>query len=64
MILFNILQVQKDIPVNIQIQLKQIIPVKNLKPAVIKVYDYYQTSKILCATFSVIIIWIKSILCY
>ncbi|KAF4104075.1 alpha-2-macroglobulin-like [Onychostoma macrolepis] len=37
-------EVQKDIPVNLQIQLKQILPVKNLKPAVIKVYDYYQTS--------------------
>ncbi len=55
MILFNILQVQKDIPVNLQIELKQILPVKNLKPAVIKVYDYYQTSKILCAIFSVTI---------
>ncbi|XP_043115318.1 alpha-2-macroglobulin-like isoform X2 [Puntigrus tetrazona] len=37
-------EVQKDIPVNLQIQMKQVLPVKNLKPAVIKVYDYYQTS--------------------
>uniref|UniRef100_A0A8C1P5Z2 Alpha-2-macroglobulin-like n=1 Tax=Cyprinus carpio TaxID=7962 RepID=A0A8C1P5Z2_CYPCA len=37
-------EVQQNIPVNLQIQLKQILPVKNLKPAVIKVYDYYQTS--------------------
>ncbi|ROK23402.1 Alpha-2-macroglobulin [Anabarilius grahami] len=35
--------VPKNIPVNHQLQLKQILPVKNLKPAVIKVYDYYQT---------------------
>ncbi|XP_026138201.1 alpha-2-macroglobulin [Carassius auratus] len=37
-------EVQQNIPVNLQIQLKQILPVKNLKPAAIKVYDYYQTS--------------------
>ena len=30
---------------NYQLHLKQVLPVKNLKPAVIKVYDYYQTSK-------------------
>ncbi len=27
--------------------MKQVLPVKNLMPAVVKVYDYYQTSKIL-----------------
>ncbi|ROL53306.1 Alpha-2-macroglobulin [Anabarilius grahami] len=37
-------EVPKNIAVNHQLQLKQILPVKNLKPAVIKVYDYYQTS--------------------
>ncbi|XDV32424.1 hypothetical protein PO909_003242 [Leuciscus waleckii] len=37
-------EVPKHIPVNHHLQLKQIVPVKNLKPAVIKVYDYYQTS--------------------
>ncbi|XP_073718646.1 alpha-2-macroglobulin [Misgurnus anguillicaudatus] len=36
--------VPKNLPMNYEIQLKQILPVKNLKPAVIKVYDYYQTS--------------------
>ncbi|KAI7790049.1 alpha-2-macroglobulin-1 [Triplophysa rosa] len=36
--------VPKNIPMNYQIQLKKVLPVKNLKPAVIKVYDYYQTS--------------------
>uniref|UniRef100_A0A8C2E5Z7 Alpha-2-macroglobulin domain-containing protein n=1 Tax=Cyprinus carpio TaxID=7962 RepID=A0A8C2E5Z7_CYPCA len=37
------------------IQMKQVLPVKNLRPAVVKVYDYYQTSKILCAIFSIFI---------
>ncbi|XP_059370480.1 alpha-2-macroglobulin-like [Carassius carassius] len=37
-------EVQQNIPVNLQIQLKQILSVRNLKPAVIKIYDYYQTS--------------------
>ncbi|XP_056612289.1 alpha-2-macroglobulin-like isoform X1 [Triplophysa dalaica] len=37
-------KVLKNIPMNYKIQLKQIQPVKNLKPAVIKIYDYYQTS--------------------
>ncbi|XP_051718037.1 alpha-2-macroglobulin [Ctenopharyngodon idella] len=37
-------EVPKNIPVSHQLHLKQILPVKNLKPAVIKVYDYYQTS--------------------
>ncbi|XP_001923676.3 alpha-2-macroglobulin [Danio rerio] len=37
-------EVLKEDPVNLQIGLNQIIQVKNLKPAVIKVYDYYQTS--------------------
>ncbi|KAI7790046.1 alpha-2-macroglobulin-1 [Triplophysa rosa] len=31
-------------PSNYQIKLNPVVPVKNLKPAVIKVYDYYQTS--------------------
>ncbi|XP_056612243.1 alpha-2-macroglobulin-like isoform X1 [Triplophysa dalaica] len=37
-------EVPKNIPIYYQIQLKQVLPVKNLQPAVIKVYDYYQTS--------------------
>ncbi|XP_051962630.1 alpha-2-macroglobulin-like [Xyrauchen texanus] len=37
-------ELEKYIPMNYQIQLKQVVPVQNLKPAVIKVYDYYQTS--------------------
>uniref|UniRef100_A0A672Q782 Alpha-2-macroglobulin-like n=1 Tax=Sinocyclocheilus grahami TaxID=75366 RepID=A0A672Q782_SINGR len=43
-------EIPKNIPMNYQIQMKQVLPVKNLKPAVVKVYDYYQTSKILYAS--------------
>ncbi|KAI4893875.1 hypothetical protein NFI96_029753 [Prochilodus magdalenae] len=38
-------EVPRDRPMSYQLHLKQVLPVKNLKPAVIKVYDYYQTSK-------------------
>ncbi|KAE8295648.1 Murinoglobulin-2 Precursor [Larimichthys crocea] len=34
----------KDIPINHSIELLQELPVQNLKPAVVKIYDYYQTS--------------------
>ncbi|XP_052431625.1 alpha-2-macroglobulin [Carassius gibelio] len=37
-------EIPKNIPKNYLIQMKQVLPVKNLKPAVVKVYDYYQTS--------------------
>ncbi|XP_056612215.1 alpha-2-macroglobulin-like [Triplophysa dalaica] len=37
-------EVPKTTPSNYQIQLNPVVSVKNLKPAVIKVYDYYQTS--------------------
>lgn len=37
-------EIPQNIPMIYQIQMKQILPVKNLKPAVVKVYDYYQTS--------------------
>ncbi|CAM4549701.1 unnamed protein product [Leuciscus chuanchicus] len=37
-------EITQNIPVIYQIQTKQVLQVKNLKPAVIKVYDYYQTS--------------------
>uniref|UniRef100_A0A673K9X2 Alpha-2-macroglobulin-like n=1 Tax=Sinocyclocheilus rhinocerous TaxID=307959 RepID=A0A673K9X2_9TELE len=37
-------EIPKNIPMNYQIQMKQVLPVKNLKPRVVKVYDYYQTS--------------------
>uniref|UniRef100_A0A673HXK8 Alpha-2-macroglobulin-like n=1 Tax=Sinocyclocheilus rhinocerous TaxID=307959 RepID=A0A673HXK8_9TELE len=41
---YFLLQIPKNIQKNYQIQMKQDLPVKNLKPAVVKVYDYYQTS--------------------
>ncbi|XP_066514765.1 alpha-2-macroglobulin-like [Hoplias malabaricus] len=37
-------KVPKDIPMNYELHIKQVLPVKNLKPAVIRVYDYYQTN--------------------
>uniref|UniRef100_A0A3B4CJL1 Alpha-2-macroglobulin-like n=1 Tax=Pygocentrus nattereri TaxID=42514 RepID=A0A3B4CJL1_PYGNA len=37
-------EVPRNSPINYQLLIKQVLPVKNLKPAVIKVYDYYQTS--------------------
>ncbi|XP_043115316.1 alpha-2-macroglobulin-like [Puntigrus tetrazona] len=37
-------EIPKNVPMNYQIQMKQVLPVKNLRPAVVKVYDYYQTS--------------------
>ncbi|KAG7322067.1 hypothetical protein KOW79_014925 [Hemibagrus wyckioides] len=43
-IIMYIKKLQKNIPINYELHIKQVLPVKNLKPAVIKVYDYYQTS--------------------
>lgn len=37
-------QVPKGVPMSYTLQLNQVLAVENLKPAVIKVYDYYQTS--------------------
>ncbi|KAK2881132.1 hypothetical protein Q8A67_018400 [Cirrhinus molitorella] len=37
-------EIPKNISMNYKMQMKQVLPVKNLKPAVVKVYDYYQTS--------------------
>ncbi|XP_057206530.1 alpha-2-macroglobulin [Triplophysa rosa] len=37
-------EVQQNFPVLYRLRTKQILSVENLKPAVIKVYDYYQTS--------------------
>ncbi|KAF4104074.1 hypothetical protein G5714_015061 [Onychostoma macrolepis] len=36
-------EIPKNTPMNYQILMKQVLPVKNLRPAVVKVYDYYQT---------------------
>ncbi|XP_047663989.1 alpha-2-macroglobulin-like [Tachysurus fulvidraco] len=43
-IIMYIKELQKNFPINYELHTKQVLPVKNLKPAVIKVYDYYQTS--------------------
>ncbi|XP_039543582.1 pregnancy zone protein-like [Pimephales promelas] len=37
-------EVPKGVPMSYTLQLNQVLAVDNLKPAVIKVYDYYQTS--------------------
>uniref|UniRef100_A0A672KH54 Alpha-2-macroglobulin-like n=1 Tax=Sinocyclocheilus grahami TaxID=75366 RepID=A0A672KH54_SINGR len=37
-------EIPKNIQKNYQIQMKRVLPVKNLKPAMVKVYDYYQIS--------------------
>ncbi|XP_060743880.1 alpha-2-macroglobulin-like isoform X3 [Tachysurus vachellii] len=41
-IIMYIKKLQRNIPVIYRLHIKQALPVKNLKPAVIKVYDYYQ----------------------
>uniref|UniRef100_A0A3Q1J7H3 Alpha-2-macroglobulin-like n=1 Tax=Anabas testudineus TaxID=64144 RepID=A0A3Q1J7H3_ANATE len=43
-VLMYIQQLPKDKPINHQLELVQEIPVQNLKPAVVKIYDYYQPS--------------------
>uniref|UniRef100_A0A3Q1J0L5 Alpha-2-macroglobulin-like n=1 Tax=Anabas testudineus TaxID=64144 RepID=A0A3Q1J0L5_ANATE len=43
-VLMYIQQLPKDIPINHQLEIVQEIPVQNLKPAVVKIYDYYQPS--------------------
>uniref|UniRef100_A0A3Q1J6W2 Alpha-2-macroglobulin bait region domain-containing protein n=1 Tax=Anabas testudineus TaxID=64144 RepID=A0A3Q1J6W2_ANATE len=44
-VLMYIQQLPKDKPINHQLEIVQEIPVQNLKPAVVKIYDYYQPSK-------------------
>ncbi|XP_062873322.1 alpha-2-macroglobulin-like [Trichomycterus rosablanca] len=43
-IIMYIKEVPKNVPLMYGLHIKQVLPIKNLKPAVIKVYDYYQTS--------------------
>ncbi|KAF7699973.1 hypothetical protein HF521_002931 [Silurus meridionalis] len=43
-LIMYIKELQSGIPSNYKLHIKQVLPVKNLKPAQIKVYDYYQTS--------------------
>ncbi|XP_045897240.1 pregnancy zone protein-like, partial [Micropterus dolomieu] len=44
-VLVYITELTKDIPINHSLDLLQELPVQNLKPAVVKIYDYYQPSK-------------------
>ncbi|XP_070762049.1 alpha-2-macroglobulin-like [Enoplosus armatus] len=43
-VLVYITELQKDVPINHSLKLVQELPVQNLKPAVVKIYDYYQPS--------------------
>ncbi|XDV11988.1 hypothetical protein PO909_000761 [Leuciscus waleckii] len=43
-VLVYLKEVPKGVPKSFTLQLKRVLAVKNLKPAVINVYDYYQTS--------------------
>ncbi|ROL50863.1 Alpha-2-macroglobulin-like protein 1 [Anabarilius grahami] len=43
-VLVYLKEVPKGVPMTYTLQLKQVLAVKDLKPAVINVYDYYQTS--------------------
>uniref|UniRef100_A0A3Q3GEY7 Alpha-2-macroglobulin-like n=1 Tax=Labrus bergylta TaxID=56723 RepID=A0A3Q3GEY7_9LABR len=38
-------ELSKDIPIQYDLELRQELPVSDLKPAVVKIYDYYQQSK-------------------
>ncbi|XP_076831915.1 alpha-2-macroglobulin-like [Brachyhypopomus gauderio] len=44
-ILVYLKEVPRNIPVSYWLHIKQVLEVQNLMPAVIKVYDYYQTSE-------------------
>uniref|UniRef100_A0A672JDM6 Alpha-macroglobulin receptor-binding domain-containing protein n=1 Tax=Salarias fasciatus TaxID=181472 RepID=A0A672JDM6_SALFA len=44
-ILVYLRELKKDMAVSHTLELIQEVPVKNLKPAVVKIYDYYQPSK-------------------
>ncbi|KAF7699972.1 alpha-2-macroglobulin-like [Silurus meridionalis] len=43
-LIMYIKELPRNIPINYELHIKRVLPVKNLKPAWIKVYDYYQTS--------------------
>ncbi|KAF3847191.1 hypothetical protein F7725_020219 [Dissostichus mawsoni] len=43
-VLVYIRELPKDIPINHSLDLRLEIPVQNMKPAVVKIYDYYQPS--------------------
>ncbi|PWA22090.1 hypothetical protein CCH79_00010254 [Gambusia affinis] len=43
-VLMYLQELQRGVAINHSLELKQELPVQNLKPAVIKIYDYYQPS--------------------
>ncbi|XP_035390073.1 alpha-2-macroglobulin-like [Electrophorus electricus] len=43
-VIMYIKEVPRNVSMNYELHIEQVLQVKNLKPAVIKVYDYYQTS--------------------
>ncbi|KAL1246514.1 hypothetical protein QQF64_034648 [Cirrhinus molitorella] len=43
-VLVYLKEVPKSVPMSYRLQLKRVLAVQNLKPAVINVYDYYQTT--------------------
>ncbi|XP_037336673.2 alpha-2-macroglobulin-like [Pungitius pungitius] len=43
-VLVYISELEKNIPINYTLDLIQVLQVQNLKPAVVKIYDYYQPS--------------------
>ncbi|XP_065137347.1 alpha-2-macroglobulin-like [Paramisgurnus dabryanus] len=43
-VLVYLKEVPKNTPMSYKLQMKQLYPVRSLKPAVVKVYDYYRTS--------------------
>ncbi|KAG1966973.1 pregnancy zone protein [Pimephales promelas] len=45
-VLVYLKEVPKGVPMSYTLQLNQVLAVENLKPAVIKVYDYYQTKRL------------------
>ncbi|NP_001093623.2 uncharacterized protein LOC100101650 precursor [Danio rerio] len=51
-VLVYLQEVPKGVPVTYSIQLTQTVAVKNLKPAVINVYDYYQRSESFETTYT------------
>ncbi|TTO95313.1 Alpha-2-macroglobulin [Bagarius yarrelli] len=43
-VIMYIKELQRNLPFKYHLHIKQALPIKNLKPALIKVYDYYQTN--------------------
>ncbi|XP_016105537.1 alpha-2-macroglobulin-like isoform X2 [Sinocyclocheilus grahami] len=50
-VLVYLKEVPKGAPVTYRLQLKQVLAVQNLKPAVVEVYDYYQPSDVFETTY-------------